>query len=160
MRRRETVGEQREPWPPSDQRPQPPRDGADGPAPDQRSGPDGPAPEPGRVNPGLDLDELDPSGRVRARAARRRSGDGGRGSRRRRILEFTALGTAALLLVVVAAGFYLVHHLLGNVATISLGGLANRPAAARPDAQGRSPLNVLVLGSQTRDGQTLATHVG
>ena len=76
------------------------------------------------------------------------------------MLKYTALGTAVMLLAVAGVGFYLVHHLLGKVQTVSLDGLKQRPVAAKPNAQGQTPLNILVLGSQTRDGQTEAVHVG
>ena len=52
------------------------------------------------------------------------------------------------------------HQLLGNIVTVSLADLKNRPAAAKANAEGQIPLNILVLGSQTRDGQTEAVHIG
>jgi LCP family protein required for cell wall assembly len=167
------VGDEREPERSSDLRPE---DAAPGPGPRRaRRGADGgaAAPEPGRANrdrdpgeraaaPGringdVDLDDLDPSGRARQRGAQRR---GRRTPRRRKVLGYTALGLAGVLVAVVLTGFILVHRLLGEIATVSLDGLAHRPPAAAPDALGRTPQNILVLGSQTRDGQTLATHVG
>ena len=106
-----------------------------------------------RVHHDLDLDELDPSGRARRRAQRagapRRRGR----VRRRRVLKVTALCAAGVVLAVAATGFYVVHHLFSRVAAVSLDGLTHRPTSARPNAQGATPLNILVLGSQTRDGQ-------
>jgi LCP family protein required for cell wall assembly len=81
-------------------------------------------------------------------------------TRRRKVLKYTAWATAGTLVVLAGAGFYLYNHLLGNVQTVSLDSLKNRPAVAKPNAQGQTPLNILVLGSQTRDGQTEAVHVG
>ena len=112
----------------------------------------------GRVNRDLDLDEIDPSGRARARAARA-AARGGR-SRTRRALRITAWATAGTLVAVGGVGYYVVHKMLGNVQTVSLATLKNRPAVSKPNAAGQTPLNILVLGSQTRDGQTEAVHVG
>jgi len=81
-------------------------------------------------------------------------------SRHRKILKYVSLCMALIFLAAAGTGYYLLHHVLGNVATVSLDNLKNRPASAKPDPQGQTPLNILILGSQTRDGQTLATHVG
>jgi LCP family protein required for cell wall assembly len=107
----------------------------------------------GRMNHDVDLDELDPSGRARRRAAQ--AAGNRRRARTRRAVKITAWATAGTLLAVGAAGFYVVHKMLGNVATVSLSDLKNRPAASPTGAE-----NILVLGSQTRDGQTEAVHVG
>jgi LCP family protein required for cell wall assembly len=117
-----------------------------------------PAEAEGRVNRDLDLDEIDPSGRAQARAAR--AAARGRRSRTRRALRITVWATVGTLLAVGGVGFYVVHKMLGNVQTVSLSSLKNRPAASKPNAEGQTPLNILVLGSQTRDGQTEAVHVG
>ena len=112
----------------------------------------------GHRNAELDLDDVDPKGRARTRAGRA-AASGGR-ARRRKVLKITAWATAGTLLAVGGAGYYIAHKLLGNVQTVSLANLKNRPAEAKPNAQGQTPLNILVLGSQTRDGQTEAVHVG
>jgi LCP family protein required for cell wall assembly len=93
---------------------------------------------------------------------RRRSGDQrtARRKRRRKIIKITAASTAGVLVLLAGAAFYIVHHLLSKVDTVSLSGLKHRPPASKPDAEGHTPLNILVLGSQTRDGQTEAVHVG
>ncbi|MBR7827718.1 LCP family protein [Actinospica sp. MGRD01-02] len=114
---------------------------------------------PGRVNDDLDLDEVDPRGRARRRAAKE-AALAANPKRRRRALKYTAWATAGTLVAVGVTGFYVVHHLLGNVQTVSLDNLKNRPAATKANALGQVPLNILVLGSQTRDGQTEAVHVG
>jgi LCP family protein required for cell wall assembly len=57
------------------------------------------------------------------------------------------------VLAVSAAGTYAYEHLFGEVATESLDSLTNRPAEAKADRFGNIPENILVLGSQTRDGQ-------
>jgi LCP family protein required for cell wall assembly len=113
---------------------------------------------PGHLNQDLDLDEVDPQGKARRRAAKERARPVN--TRRKRVVKITAMATAGTLVVVGGVGFYLVNHLLGNVQTVSLGNLKNRPAEAKANAQGQTALNILVLGSQTRDGQALAKHVG
>ncbi|MBR7835519.1 LCP family protein [Actinospica durhamensis] len=125
-----------------------------------RAGRGGAAPDsgPGRVNADLDLDELDPDGHARERAARQAVRRGN--PRRRKVVRIVASGTAVTMLVAAGFGYYVVHHLLGDIATVSLGELKNRPAPSKANALGEIPLNILVLGSQTRDGQTQAAHVG
>jgi LCP family protein required for cell wall assembly len=113
---------------------------------------------PGRINDELDLDVVDPKGRARKRAARQTANR--LNPRRRKIVRYTAWATAGTVLAVAGIGYYEIRHLLGNVQTVSLDNLTNRPAAAKPNALGQIPLNILVLGSQTRDGQNLAKHVG
>lgn len=115
--------------------------------------------DPVRINRDLDLDEVDPRGRAARRQAARQ-GNRHRAARRRKAVRIAAAATAGTLVAVGALGFYVVHHLLGNVQTVSLDGLKNRPPASKADAAGQTPLNILVLGSQTRDGQTEAVHVG
>jgi LCP family protein required for cell wall assembly len=105
------------------------------------------------VNDDVDLDELDPRGRARRRHAARTAKPPDAGRRRRRVLKITALCASGAVLAVVALGLYLVHHLFSRVDTVSLSRLTHRPTSARPNAAGETPLNILVLGSQTRDGQ-------
>ncbi|HET9168016.1 MAG TPA: LCP family protein [Actinospica sp.] len=109
------------------------------------------------VNHDVDLDELDPRGRARRRAERARNPTAAR--RKRQAVKITALVTSGIVLAVAALGFYIVHHLFSRVETVSLDRLTHRPTTARPNAAGETPLNILVLGSQTRDGQT-APHLG
>ena len=113
---------------------------------------------PGRVNKDLDLDEVDPKGEARRKAAKEAARK--TGTRRGKVMKYTALATAGTLVAVAGAGFYVVQHLLGNVQTVSLNSLKGRPADGKANAEGQTPLNILVLGSQTRDGQGLAAHVG
>lgn len=105
------------------------------------------------MNEELDLDEIDPKGRAQRRAAKSLARRGN--MRNRRALKYTAWATAGTLIAVGGVGFYVVHKMLGNVATVSLAGLKNRPPPSPTGA-----LNILVLGSQTRDGQSEAVHVG
>jgi len=82
------------------------------------------------------------SGRSEARAARRR-----------RRLKIVGVGAAGVLVVAVGLGAYGYERIFGRIQSISLSGLTHRPAASKPNAEGQTPLNILVLGSQTRDGQ-------
>ena len=67
---------------------------------------------------------------------------------RRRIL----LGIAAVLVVVVAAGALIVHHLNGNIRTVAIPkGIVGTETK---DAQGRAPINMLIMGSDTRGSST------
>lgn len=106
------------------------------------------------------LDDIDPNGR-RHRAAGRKPKRArlSKRERRRRNLKIAAWATAGVVLAVAGIGTYLYEHLFGQIQTVSLDGLTNRPAAAKPDANGNTPQNILVLGSQTRDGQT-GPHLG
>ncbi|MBO1754525.1 LCP family protein [Allobranchiibius sp. CTAmp26] len=63
---------------------------------------------------------------------------------RRRIL----LGLAAVMVVIVAAGALIVHHLNGNIRTVAIPkGIVGTEST---DAKGRAPINILVMGSDTR----------
>src|SRR6266702_3843696 len=110
------------------------------------------------VNHDVDLDELDPRGRARRRAERAANPSAGR-RKRRRVIKVTAWCASGVVLAAAATGFYLVHHLFSRVDTVSLERLTHRPSTARPNASGETPLNLLVLGSQTRDGQH-GPHLG
>ncbi|GAA2998907.1 LCP family protein [Streptomyces lactacystinicus] len=74
-------------------------------------------------------------------------------TRRRRYLR-TAIGLAAVLVLsVVGAGAWFYHRLDNNITTFDSGGVATeRPPAPVPASPGASvPVNVLLLGSDTRD---------
>ncbi|GAB7183329.1 LCP family protein [Kitasatospora sp. Ki12] len=74
-------------------------------------------------------------------------------TRRRRYLR-TAIGLAAVLVLsVVGAGAWFYHRLDSNITTFDAGGVATeRPPAPVPATPGASvPVNVLLLGSDTRD---------
>ncbi|MFJ8476808.1 LCP family protein [Kitasatospora sp. NPDC094011] len=77
----------------------------------------------------------------------------GSSTRRRRYLR-TAIGLAAVLVLsVVGAGAWFYHRLDNNITTFDAGGVATeRPPAPVPAAPGAQvPVNVLLLGSDTRD---------
>ncbi|MFF4702442.1 LCP family protein [Streptomyces sp. NPDC001288] len=92
-------------------------------------------------------------GRAAARQAARSRG--GRGTRRarptsrgRRVLKAVGLITAALVLVTAGAGWWFYEHLNGNINSVSLDG---KGGTEKADAFGRTPINILVIGS---DGRT------
>ncbi|WP_033214327.1 LCP family protein [Kitasatospora phosalacinea] len=86
-------------------------------------------------------------------AGRAKGGDGGtrgRGHRTRRIALWTTAGTVSLA---VLAGGLVYYRLNGNLSTFGQDGVSrDRPAAASADAQGRTPVNLLLIGSDSRDG--------
>ena len=114
---------------------------------------------PTRLNADLDLDELDPHGRARHRAAAKAARLANPNPRRKRAFQATAAIGAGAILAVASLGTYAYEHLFGQVDTESLDSLTDRPAAARADRFGNVPENILLLGSQTRDGQH-GPHLG
>ncbi|MFJ4523627.1 LCP family protein [Streptomyces sp. NPDC088810] len=98
-----------------------------------------------------------PGGRAAARAAlrarggsrsRRRARPAGRG---KRILKITGICLSVLVVVTAGAGWWFYQHLNGNIHSVSLDG---KGGTEKADAFGRTPINILVMGS---DGRTSAT---
>lgn len=95
-----------------------------------------------------------PGGRAAARAAAR--SHGGKRSRRRarpvrrgkRVLKIAGICLALLVLGTAGAGWWFYQHLNGNINSVSLNG---KGGAEKADAFGRTPINILVMGS---DGRT------
>ncbi|MFK0280623.1 LCP family protein [Streptomyces sp. NPDC090499] len=93
-------------------------------------------------------------GRAAARqAAKTRGGRGGSrrakpAGRGRRVLKIVGLCTALLVLVTAGAGWWFYQHLNGNINSVSLDG---KGGTEKADAFGRTPINILVIGS---DGRT------
>jgi LCP family protein required for cell wall assembly len=100
-------------------------------------------PSEGQVNPELDLDEVG-GGR---RGGRARTGSP---SRRRKILKWTAIGTAAVVAVVAGLGTYLVLHLDGNIKHTALLPAGMTQASETPDKFGNTAMNILVIGTDAR----------
>ncbi|WP_435176182.1 MULTISPECIES: LCP family protein [Streptomycetaceae] len=101
-------------------------------------------------------------GRAAARAAARGKGGGSRrkgGSRarrptrKRRVLRGIAIGAALLVVLTAGGGWWLYQHLNGNITSVSLTDGVGKDAAGteKADAFGRTPINILVMGS---DGRT------
>ena len=102
------------------------------------------APQPGGVRP--------PGGRAAARAASRSRG--GRRARRarpvrrgRRVLRILGLCLSVLVVVTAGAGWWFYQHLNGNINSVSIDGKGGEEKA---DAFGRTPINILVMGSDAR----------
>ncbi|WP_246108960.1 LCP family protein [Streptomyces sedi] len=115
--------------------------------PAQRSAPG--APEPG-ADGGNDASAGDEPPGEPGSAAR---GGGGRKPRWRRVLVWTAGSLALLVTGVGVAGYLYLEHLNGNLTkkprSAGSGDLEKPP----PNAAGQSPLNILLLGSDSRDGE-------
>lgn len=97
-----------------------------------------------------------PGGRAATRAAAR--SHGGKRSRRRarpvrrgrRVLKIVGMCMAVLVLATAGAGWWFYQHLNGNINSVSLDG---KGGSEKADAFGRTPINILVMGS---DGRTSA----
>jgi len=97
-------------------------------------------PSEGRGDSGPDLDELGRRGRGRVGAP----------SRRRRILKWTAIGTAAVVAAVGGLGTYLVLHLDGNIKHTALLPANITQASETPDKFGDTAMNILLIGTDAR----------
>ncbi|MGW3493218.1 LCP family protein [Streptomyces sp. NPDC001020] len=95
-------------------------------------------------------------GRAGARAASRSLGDtrsrrrarpAGRG---KRILKFAAITLSVLIVVTAGAGWWFYEHLNGNIQSVSLDG---KGGTEKADAFGRTPINILVMGSDGRNSE-------
>jgi LCP family protein required for cell wall assembly len=104
----------------------------------------------GTVNTDIDLDEIDPKGRSTHRPGSR-SGRGGPQSRKKKILKWTSISIASALVVVLALGAYLVEHLTGNIKHDPLLQAGVTQSAEPVDKYGRSPVNILIIGSDARN---------
>jgi LCP family protein required for cell wall assembly len=95
-----------------------------------------------------------PGGRAAARQAAR--SHGGKRSRRRarpvrrgrRVLKIVGMCLAVLVLATAGAGWWFYQHLNGNINSVALDG---KGGSEKADAFGRTPINILVMGS---DGRT------
>ncbi|MGW7253578.1 LCP family protein [Streptomyces sp. NPDC054834] len=98
-----------------------------------------------------------PGGRAATRAASRsrggaRSGHRSRPVRRgRRVLKIMAICLSVLVLVTAGAGWWFYEHLNGNINSVSLDG---KGGTEKADAFGRTPINILVMGSDGRTSKT------
>ena len=73
-----------------------------------------------------------------------------RRGRGRTTLKWVAIGTGAVVLAVAGVGGYVYVHLSGNITTAALLPPGVTQSAEIPDKFGRTPLNILVMGSDTR----------
>ncbi|MGW3990443.1 LCP family protein [Streptomyces sp. NPDC004830] len=79
-------------------------------------------------------------------------GTGGRPprSRGRRVLRWTALGLSTLVLVTAGAGYLYYEHLNGNIHKGERSSGDSKARRAEPNAAGQTPLNILLIGSDSR----------
>lgn len=104
----------------------------------------------GHINEDIDLDEVDPSGHAR-RAAEAAVGGKKPPTRKRKAVKWTAIGISTTLVLILSIGAYVILHLTGNIKHTALlqNGVSQAPEPV--DKYGRSPLNILVIGSDTRN---------
>ncbi|MFF3982189.1 LCP family protein [Streptomyces sp. NPDC055808] len=92
------------------------------------------------------------SGGAAAGSGHRRGGSRRRGKKRKhRILKWTAITLAVLMVGTATAGYLYYQHLNANIrkGDRSAGGSDAKKAA--PNAQGQTPLNILLIGSDSRN---------
>ncbi|MFP5252592.1 MAG: LCP family protein [Actinomycetes bacterium] len=74
---------------------------------------------------------------------------------RHRVARAVAVSVATVLVVALGAGFFVYRHLEGNITSMdvedALG--SDRPTVLEDDNEQHDPLNILLLGSDTREGQ-------
>ncbi|MFJ9564713.1 LCP family protein [Streptomyces fuscichromogenes] len=110
---------------------------------------------PGQRTPAAD--EMRPAGgRAASRqAARNQTGRGARragpAGRGRRFLKIAGISLALLLVVTAGAGWWFYQHLNGNIVSVPLDG---KGGTEKADAFGRTPINILVMGSDARTSKT------
>ncbi|UFR06612.1 LCP family protein [Streptomyces sp. Go40/10] len=98
-----------------------------------------------------------PGGRAANRAAAPRGRAGRRGGRTRpagrgrRLLKLAGICLSALIVVTAGAGWWFYQHLNGNIHSVSLDG---KGGTEKADAFGRTPINILVMGSDGRTSRT------
>ncbi|WP_329129351.1 LCP family protein [Streptomyces sp. NBC_01476] len=75
-------------------------------------------------------------------------------SMRQRVARWVTVGLSVAVLLTAGAGAFVYFRLNGNIRDMPLfGGIGGDAGRERPDAFGRTPLNVLVIGSDTRSDQ-------
>ncbi|GHE05197.1 LCP family protein [Streptomyces alanosinicus] len=94
-------------------------------------------------------------GRAAARAAARsrvgkRAHRGRQPGRARKVLKILGISLSVIIVVTAGAGWWFYEHLNGNIHSVSLDG---KGGTEKADAFGRTPINILVMGS---DGRTSA----
>ncbi|WP_374215205.1 LCP family protein, partial [Streptomyces longispororuber] len=94
----------------------------------------------------------DPEPADRRRRARRRAGSRPK-RRRRRILRWTAGVLAVLVLGTAGAGYLYYRHLNSNIKTDKLNLGDKQAAKPTPNAAGQTPLNILLIGSDSRNSK-------
>ncbi len=72
--------------------------------------------------------------------------------RRRRVLKWVSIGTALLVLGTAGAGYAYYEHLNGNIRKGERSSGRTAVHRAKPNAAGQTPLNILLIGSDSRNG--------
>ena len=107
--------------------------------------------DPRRLAPRARDDSGGDGGRADATDAGPQDGDGPRPSSRRGLVRWITVGLSVGVLLTAAAGAFEYFRLNGNLRDLPLfGGIVGDAGRERPDAFGRTPINVLVIGSDTR----------
>ncbi|MEU5219172.1 LCP family protein [Streptomyces sp. NPDC020807] len=86
-----------------------------------------------------------PSGHRRGGGSRRRPKSG-----RQKALKWAAIGTATLIVGTAGAGYLYYEHLNGNIRSGGRAGGESGVQKAAPNALGDTPLNILLIGSDSR----------
>lgn len=76
------------------------------------------------------------------------------------MIRAAVISVTVVLLVVLTGGFFVYRHLDGNITSLDVAGAlgSDRPTEIVKDNVPHKPLNILLLGSDTRQGQT--GHIG
>lgn len=82
-------------------------------------------------------------GKSRKRAAKK--------SRKRRVFKWIAISMAVLVLGTASAGYLYYRHLNNNIRSSARSGGESGVKKTAPDAEGNSPLNILLIGSDSRN---------
>jgi LCP family protein required for cell wall assembly len=120
---------------------------------------------PGSTQPGYrtldaDSDPFNPASRTRrAGGVKDPKGRIIPASRKRKVMKWTALSVVGVLVVIIGLGAYVYIHLNGNINTAALLPQGASQAAEVPNQFGQTPLNVLLIGSDTRATAT-DCHLG
>ncbi|MFD9464203.1 LCP family protein [Streptomyces sp. NPDC060027] len=126
-----------------------------------RTADDGSTADNGSARPGTDGDDVRPADDTMPLAPKGRGrhggGDGrqrrgkGRPRRRRRILRWSAMVLALLILGTAGAGYLYYRHLNSNIQKGQRSSGDSKARKTAPNAAGQTPLNILLLGSDSRN---------
>ncbi|MEU7056982.1 LCP family protein [Streptomyces sp. NPDC046197] len=95
--------------------------------------------------------EGDGPGRHDGTGGGRQNGRGRRGGRKHRVLRWSATTLAVLILGTAAAGYLYYEHLNGNIRKGERSSGDSKAEKSQPNAAGQTPLNILLIGSDSRN---------
>jgi LCP family protein required for cell wall assembly len=107
---------------------------------------------PGADGPHGRPDSGEPAGGLSAGRERRAAGRGS-GRRRKAVIRSLAI-VCTLMLGFGSVAYFAVNHIVGNIKTAPILPSGVAPIPEKPDPFGRTALNILVIGSDTRDNPT------